>query len=194
MAHSYSCNPTRSEPYTRIQTASVEGPCTLLTVGDHSRVDLPTLEAGGFDTGIAYGLAITETHLFTTTNTGLSIYDMSDPIDPEPVSATGDGRPWFCVTVDGSFVYAGGASGFAVIDISDIRRPEIVGRFSDGGDVYNVQLFDHYRRHRRVRYRRSSPSCVPVQVVGISGDTGCLCVWTDAGHDHENGSGGPRYL
>jgi hypothetical protein len=143
------------------------------------------------DTGITYGLAITETHLFTTTNTGLSIYDMSDPIDPKPVSATGDGKPWFCVTVDGPFAYAGGESGFAVVDISDIRKPEIIGRFSDGGDVYNVELFDHYRRHRRVRYRRSSPSRVPVQVVGISGDTGCLCVWTDPGHDHGNGGGGP---
>jgi len=96
------------------------------------------------NTGVCYGLDITDTHLFTTTNTGLSILDVSNPVDPERISRTGDGRPWFCVTVDGPFAYAGGESGFAVVDISDIRQPEIIGRCSDGGTSYDIALYETF--------------------------------------------------
>ncbi|MGD8727854.1 MAG: hypothetical protein PVH40_09425 [Gemmatimonadales bacterium] len=57
----------------------------------------------------------------------MRVFDVSDPVDPREVSEVGDGRPWFGVAVRNQYAFAGGESGLAIVDISDVARP-VIGR------------------------------------------------------------------
>jgi hypothetical protein len=50
------------------------------------------------------------------------------------------GNPWFAIKTNNNTAYAGGKSGFAIVDIADKSNPTVVGRFFDGGEVYDIKL------------------------------------------------------
>jgi hypothetical protein len=98
-----------------------------------------------FKTGMAYGLAIQNSHAYVTTNSDLIIIDIADPKKPRRTGRLKIGVPIFGLkVVERTAFLAATDKGLIIVDVSDPKYPEIIGEFHDGGVVRRVGVVDHY--------------------------------------------------
>lgn len=115
---------------------------TLLCV--HCRVDqhgFEIVEKQGLD--MAYGLCVTESRLYVTTNDGVEIYAKRPSGKLDHVESVDIGAPCFTITVQGDLAYIGGESGITSLRLSDDRPTAIAGRCRDAGtSIHKILVRD----------------------------------------------------
>ena len=61
---------------------------------------------------------------YVTSEVGLTILDLTDPLKPIPLGQTGSLGDWvYSIQIQGNLAFAGSSSGARVIDITNPRRP-----------------------------------------------------------------------
>ena len=114
--------------------------CAAQQTGDTRLEDIAR-----FRTGMAYGLAISDSYAYVTTNSDLIIIDISEPKKPRRVGVLKLGTPSFAVkVVDRIAFLAATDKGLVIVDVSNPSDPNIIGEFHDGGEVLRVGIVDNF--------------------------------------------------
>ncbi|MFC1492718.1 hypothetical protein ACFL6O_02065 [candidate division KSB1 bacterium] len=97
------------------------------------------------DIDVTYYIHIDSNLVYMTCNTGVLIYDIQDPENPESVGEIDLGGGAFGIFADNNFAYIGGINrGLVIADVSDPANPIILGEYSGGGISNQVYADGNY--------------------------------------------------
>ena len=93
---------------------------------------------------IAYGFDIKNNYAFLGTNTGLLILDISNREKPLEVTELELGFIRKVTVIDRIVYLCGAGNGLIIVDVSDVKKPQVLGRYQDHGEIYGFAKSGSY--------------------------------------------------
>ncbi len=106
-----------------------------------NQTDIYPYKVGYCDVDVTYDLYVEGDYAYVSTNDGIVIIDLQNPIEPQKIGNIDiDDGAFGIVVNDGIAFIAGDSSGFVIADLNDPRNPIKLGQYTNGGNVIDVAI------------------------------------------------------